>query len=188
MARIYPQTHQFQQLKHSRPLTLWSSISAARPTCTDTTSNPLPTPRHNSHSAPRQHAPFSSTNAFKVIVILDKSAAADSRRFTSRSVIRHIRCHCSMRTLSLARTRLWVDVSAPYRKRAAGKEHLSLSSKSLGIVISSTLSIRFVVDSSSIDIGVCFRQSSKEGSLRKTERSPSSLITGWFLYIHCQRG
>jgi hypothetical protein len=54
----------------------------------------------------------------------------------------------------------------------------SLSSKSLGIDISSTRSMRLLADSSSNEIDECFRQCSKEGSVRKLPSKASSLITG----------
>lgn len=54
----------------------------------------------------------------------------------------------------------------------------SLSSKSLGIVISSTRSMRLLADSSSREIDECFLHCSNEGSARKEPNRASSLITG----------
>lgn len=60
--------------------------------------------------------------------------------------------------------------------------YFSLSSRSLGILISSRRSTRLLMDSSSYEMDVCFRQASKEGSVRKTASTPSSLMIGWFLW------
>jgi len=47
--------------------------------------------------------------------------------------------------------------------------------------ISSTLSIRFETDSSSKEMTACFRQASKEGSVRNAAKTASSLMIGWLL-------
>ena len=54
----------------------------------------------------------------------------------------------------------------------------SLSSRSLGMVISSTRSIRLLADSSSSEIVDRFRHCSKEDSARNVPSNASSLITG----------
>ena len=59
--------------------------------------------------------------------------------------------------------------------------YASLSSRSLGMVISSILSTRFDADSSSYDIDACLRHASNEGSGRKTPSKPSSFMIGWLL-------
>jgi len=69
-----------------------------------------------------------------------------------------------------------LEAARKYERSAA---YWSLSSKSLGMAISSTLSIRFPVDSSSRVTGVCLRHCSKELSVRNAARIPSSLIIGW---------
>jgi len=70
------------------------------------------------------------------------------------------------------------------KKREA---YASLSSKSLGMVISSTRSTRLDTDSSSNEMDECFRQVSKDGSVRKTASSPSSFIMGWFLCMESSK-
>src|SRR6266404_2627651 len=59
-----------------------------------------------------------------------------------------------------------------------GRTYPSLSSRSLGIVISSTRSMRLLADSSSREIEECLLHCSKEGSVRKVPSKASSLITG----------
>ena len=54
----------------------------------------------------------------------------------------------------------------------------SLSSRSLGIVISSTRSMRLLADSSSNEMDERFRHCSREGSARNVPSNASSLITG----------
>lgn len=51
------------------------------------------------------------------------------------------------------------------------------------MVISSILSTRFDADSSSTDTGCCLRHVSKDGSVKKVFKTPSSLMMGWLLEI-----
>jgi len=82
----------------------------------------------------------------------------------------------------------WVDPPSHYSVQSSQTgskictdSYAIFSSKSLGMDISSTLSTRFEADSSSKEMTACFRHVSKEGSVRKAAKTPSSLIIGWLL-------
>lgn len=60
----------------------------------------------------------------------------------------------------------------------------SFSSRSEGIVISSCLSTCLDADSSSKETALFLRHISSEGSVKKTAKTPSSLMIGWFLYVN----
>lgn len=112
--------------------------------------------------------------------------AAASRLLIIRSASMHILCHCSISGAILPRTTLFNDeleYTQLHTIRPLRVPYASLSSKSLGIVISSILSTRFDADSSSKETAVFFRHASKDGSDRNTESTPSSLMTGWFLSV-----
>lgn len=59
--------------------------------------------------------------------------------------------------------------------------HSIFSDKSLGMLISSTPSTRFVTDSSSRDIAERFLHASRDGSVKNTAKRPSCLMMGWLL-------
>ena len=81
----------------------------------------------------------------------------------------------------MSKTDAWRGVRSGQRNKVKATKcntYPSLSSRSLGMVISSTRSMRLLADSSSSEIVERFRHCSKECSARNVPSNASSLITG----------